>query len=548
MRPGERIVEAMEALPSDVVAGVAEGDARRVDDDDYDYDYAYDGSGAPSSGSGAPGGSTHDDDDSFAFDYPGADDRDDSGDTSSSNRVRSARRSVHAAVSNISKFSAPTLNFAIKELGERGGFDRAHALYLWMLTQRGAGAEKYRPNRHTLVSLFGAASDRRHARVVVKCWRDATRFEPDEMRTNEVASAAIAALGRCENWPAAYQVWRDMGDAGEPRNLYAYTAILVVLREAKRWEEASDVFRAMRDEPGISPDAKCAGIMLAAHDAARRWREADAIAKRLVDVYDVALDEHLSHQIISIAGRAGNMAHAKAAFDRMRGTRSLVVTTYSYNCLLGGYARNGDWDGAEATLDELVAAHLRPDTYTFAHLVSAAERAGRYAEADDVWQRALASKIKPHTVMCGAYVHCLGCQGRWMEAEALVAQMRDKWGARRNAAVYNALLGALVRAEKIDKALRAFDQMQSEDGIIPTEITFMLLVRACADNGLGARAKELAAVRDALAETGALENDFSKYDANRNAVEGPGGGARAAGRGGGEESAGRLSAGLPPSW
>ena len=128
-----------------------------------------------------------------------------------------------------------------------------------------------------------------------------------------------------------------------------------------------------------------------------------------------------------------------------------------------------------------------------------------------------------------------------MEAEALVAQMREKWGARRNAAVYNALLGALVRAEKLDKALRAFDQMQSEDGIIPTEITFMLLVRACAENGLGARAKELAAVRDALAETGALENDFSKYDANRNGHgNGPGE------RGEGEERAGRLSAGLPP--
>ena len=190
------------------------------------------------------------------------------------------------------------------------------------------------------------------------------------------------------------------------------------------------------------------------------WRKRDAIAKRLVDVYDVSLDEHLSHQIISIAGRAGTWrtpeprsiaCEARARWWWWR-TRTTV-------CWAG--TRAGDWDGAEAALDELVAAHLRPDTYTYAHLVSAAERAGRYAEADEVWQRALASKIKPHTVMCGGVVHCLGCQGRWMEAEALVAQMREKWGARRNAAVYNALLGALVRAEKLDKALRAFDQMQS---------------------------------------------------------------------------------------
>ena len=262
-----------------------------------------------------------------------------------------------------------------------------------------------------------------------------------------------------------------------------------------------------------------------------------------MDVYDVSLDEHLSHQIISIAGRAGNMAHARAAFDRMRSTRALVVTTYSYNCLLGGYARNGDWDGAEATLDELVAAHLRPDTYTYAHLVSAAERAGRYAEADEVWQRALASKIKPHTVMCGAYVHCLGCQGRWMEAEALVAQMREKWGARRNAAVYNALLGALVRAEKLDKALRAFDQMQSEDGIIPTgdhvhAPRARVRGKRTRRQSRGTRRGQGRAGGDGRARERLLEVRREQTDPEMDP-----GGARGEGEG---KSAGRLSAGLPP--
>ena len=121
MRPGERIVEAMEALPSDVVAGVAEGDVRGVDDVE--------------DGVASDGGFVSSERRDAGSRYPGADDRD-AGDASSSDRVRSARRSVHAAVSHISKFSAPTLNFAIKELGERGGFDRAHALYLWMNARR----------------------------------------------------------------------------------------------------------------------------------------------------------------------------------------------------------------------------------------------------------------------------------------------------------------------------------------------------------------------------------------------------------------------------
>jgi pentatricopeptide repeat protein len=102
--------------------------------------------------------------------------------------------------------------------------------------------------------------------------------------------------------------------------------------------------------------------------------------------------------VIAVAGRAGDMAHARAQFDRMRGGDSrVVVTTFSYNCLLGGYARNGDWVGAAAVLAELGAAHLRPDSYTFTHLISAAERGGEHEEADDVWTTMIASKMRPNT-------------------------------------------------------------------------------------------------------------------------------------------------------
>ena len=201
-------------------------------------------------------------------------------------------------------FSAPTLNFAIKELGERGDFERAHALYVWMGTQRAST-----PSTRRIRTRWSLCSARRaqkhHAKVIVKAWQRALRLKGDAL-CSEVASAAITALARCENWPAAYQVWRDCGDAGEPRNQWVYTATLTALRDARRWEEAADVFRAMRDEPGgaCRPDAKCACLMLEAHNRSRRWREALTLAKRLEDVYEVRFDEVLTHSAIAIAGRA----------------------------------------------------------------------------------------------------------------------------------------------------------------------------------------------------------------------------------------------------
>jgi hypothetical protein len=90
---------------------------------------------------------------------------------------------------------------------------------------------------------------------------------------------------------------------------------------------------------------------------------------------------------------------------------------------------------------------------------------------------------------------------------------------------------------------------------MPTEISFMILIRACLDDGLTGKAKELSLIRDALAESGALETDFSKYesrDVEQRAKDAfrYGNGGSSSGYGGSsygaDADAGRLSAGLPP--
>ena len=140
-----------------------------------------------------------------------------------------------------------------------------------------------------------------------------------------------------------------------------------------------------------------------------------------------------------------------------------------------------------------------------------------------------------------------------------VAKMRDEWGVARNAALYNALLGALTRGDEVEKALDVFSYMQSEEDpkVLPTEISFMILTRACVDAGLARRAAALAETRDALAQSGALENDFSKYDsrdADVRASAFASGGDASYGRSVSDArasdasavDAGRLAAGLPP--
>jgi hypothetical protein len=144
MRPGERIVAALQKVPGELL----DGDLERLE--------KVHSRNSPS----GPDGESQDDD---ASGYAAVD------------------SAVTRPLGSRANFSAPTLNFAIKELGERGDFNRAHALFLWMRAQRSPNGDtsvssdrgSYRPNRHTLASLFGAASDRAHAKTVIKTWRDA---------------------------------------------------------------------------------------------------------------------------------------------------------------------------------------------------------------------------------------------------------------------------------------------------------------------------------------------------------------------------------------
>jgi pentatricopeptide repeat protein len=401
------------------------------------------------------------------------------------------------------KFSTSTLNFAIKELGERDSFDRAHALYLWMARKGG----RFNPNEFTYVSLAGAARTLSQTRTVQTLWRRGVETNDSELICNEVASAVIAALNRVKDWNGAYQVFKDMATLGKQRNLYTYTAVLTALRDEAKADEALAVLNEMAAESGVQPTSLAFSLTLNAFDNSRRWIEGNALAMR-IKKYDVRPDSTLMHAIITMAGRAGDMAHANDVFNAMRNS-TMIVSTYTFNALLGGYARYGDWEGCIEVYEEMKRTKLQPDSYTFTQLISAAERSGEYLSADGVWSDMLRKRIIPHTVMCGAYIHCLGCQGRDLEAESIMEQMRDVWDVPRNAAVYNALIGAHVRSGEITRALTVLDDMQRLDGLMPTEITFAVLIRACQDSALLKRAEGLEQMRDALENAGQLIQDLS---------------------------------------
>ena len=445
------------------------------------------------------------------------------------------------------KFGTSTINFAIKELGERNDFSRAYALYRWMSTQAFNDESKYSPNAYTFCALASSAKTSREVRIVLEVWRGELKIAKHMLNNNknkgekkqqqhqddkaamnnnidfdstqswlarnECASAAIAMTTKIGDWQSALEIFNDVRKIGNvKRNIYTYTAILTALRDSGKADEAEQILYEMLEERNVRVTSLAFSLALGAFEVARMWQEGNKLAKSAFKVFQIdSPDATLTHAIITMAGRAGDLQFASETFENMKNS-TLVVTTYSYNALLGGYARYGDWESAHRVFSDLRQAHLQPDRYTYTQLISAAERAGEYEAADVVWREMLTKSrhVVPHTVMCGAYIHCLARQRRNLEAEDVLETMKARWDVPRNAAVYNALIGAHVRAGDVPKALHVYDRMQKEDNIMATEITFAVLIRACEEDGEFVKMADLLQqAKELLAREGKLVMDLT---------------------------------------
>ena len=435
------------------------------------------------------------------------------------------------------KFGTSTINFAIKELGERNDFSRAYALYRWMSTQAFNDESKYSPNAYTFCALASSAKTSREVRIVLEVWRGELKIAKHMLNNNkntskatggkdvdfdstqswlarnECASAAIAMTTKIGDWQSALEIFNDVKKIGNvKRNIYTYTAILTALRDSGKADEAEQILYEMLEERNVRVTSLAFSLALGAFEVARMWQEGNKLAKSAFKVFQIdSPDATLTHAIITMAGRAGDLQFASETFENMKNS-TLVVTTYSYNALLGGYARYGDWESAHRVFSDLRQAHLQPDRYTYTQLISAAERAGEYEAADVVWREMLTKSrhVVPHTVMCGAYIHCLARQRRNLEAEDVLETMKARWDVPRNAAVYNALIGAHVRAGDVPKALHVYDRMQKEDNIMATEITFAVLIRACEEDGEFVKMADLLQqAKELLAREGKLVMDLT---------------------------------------
>ncbi len=193
-------------------------------------------------------------------------------------------------------------------------------------------------------------------------------------------------------------------------------------------------------------------------------------AEPTILVYNVA---------IGTCVRAGQMGQAIGLLNQLfESQKTHVVPNHlTYNLLVFGAARAGDWTQAQNFRDEMLQHKLRPDAHTYQGLLMACGKAKEKKMIGELLSQIDGPKLIPiYTTAIAASARC----GDWQGALALLRQMKEEDGLEPGVGAYQAAMFACSKPDpaRWTECLDLLREMRS--GGLPVGLTAYNTAILCA--------------------------------------------------------------------
>ncbi|XP_051146439.1 pentatricopeptide repeat-containing protein At1g31430 [Andrographis paniculata] len=171
------------------------------------------------------------------------------------------------------------------------------------------------------------------------------------------------------------------------------------------------------------------------------------------------------HKLIA----AADLPYADKVFSGVH-RPTLVI----YNLLIKARARSANWRSALNLFDELLAAGLWPDNYTYPFVFKAV---GKLKDSH------LGERIHGFAFKAGALYDCYVCNsaldmygelGELQYARKVFDEIPQK-----DLVSWNVLISAFVKCRRFDEAVAAYERMKMESNELPDEATVVTTLSAC---------------------------------------------------------------------
>ncbi|XP_057845150.2 pentatricopeptide repeat-containing protein At3g12770-like [Cryptomeria japonica] len=281
-----------------------------------------------------------------------------------------------------------------------------------------------------------------------------------------VASALVDMYAKCGSVAKA----RELFDEMPQRNVFSWTAMVAGYARNGFVEKALETFKQMQ-MAGVKPNSTTFASILPACTKMGALEQGMEIHRSIKEAGFLS-DVIVATALVDLYSKCGSIDKARALFDTMP-QRDVI----SCNAMIAGYAQNGSVDKALETFKHMQLAGIKPNSTTFASILTTCAKVGALEQGIDIHQsikdREILSDVVVATALVDVYAKC----GSIDKARELFDRM-----PQRDVVSWTAMISGYAQNGFVEKALETFKQMQVA-GVKPDPTTFASILPACAKMG-----------------------------------------------------------------
>jgi len=279
------------------------------------------------------------------------------------------------------------------------------------------------------------------------------RLVPSQVCLGQVLNV-LASNGRPTAAQAMLSEWKDMVGA----NCVMYTTVIKGLARAKDFDRAMDMWNEMRRE-GVEPNVKAYNTLL---DACARAGKIDTHGKVIL--------EEMAQKKIPVASVTVSTA--------VKGYCSKGLLAEAAASLGEAFGKDVLKEGHEPDQIHSPGASTRgPEASAYNALLDGCVKAGDFNRFDETYKGMLAAGVKPSSFTLTALVKRYGNAGQLDAAFDTVQQVCAQHGSHlRNLHVATCLISACFRNRQPQRAFKFFEEVKGSGDFQPDAVTYATMI------------------------------------------------------------------------
>ncbi|KAJ7561645.1 hypothetical protein O6H91_03G036200 [Diphasiastrum complanatum] len=278
-----------------------------------------------------------------------------------------------------------------------------------------------------------------------------------------LANTLIEMYGKCSSVFDAHKVFNAMPE----HNVFSWTAIILAYANHGQCQEAISLFGQMQ-QAGIAPDKVVFVIVLKACARIAALEQGKELHSQIIK-YGYVSDVIVGSVLVDMYAKCGDIEHAHQVFNNMR-ERNVV----SWNTMIAGYAERGLWKEALALYGRMGKEGVQPNNVTFVALLKACTSIASLEQGKQLHSHIIKSGFESDVIVGSALVNMYAKCKCIDHARQVFNNIHE-----RDVVLWNAMIAGYAEQGLGKEALALYEQMKQED-IQPTNVTYVVLLKACA--------------------------------------------------------------------